>query len=185
MLIAENVHFFADEAYFYEIKWDGERCVAFLDPEAGTELRNKRNVRMLPKVSELSQIHRQAATRCILDGELVCIVDGKPDFSVIQHRSLLSDKYKIELEAKQHPAVFIAFDCLYYDGRDLTVRPLAERREYLRRVVTDSDRLAVSRVYGADQAMELFNSPRCRAWRGSLQRGKTACIFKGNGQKPG
>ena len=24
MLIAENVAFFADEAYFYEIKWDGD-----------------------------------------------------------------------------------------------------------------------------------------------------------------
>ena len=183
MLIAENVHFFADEAYFYEIEWDGERCVAFLDPEAGTELRNKRNVRMLPKVPELSQIHRQAATRCILDGELVCIVDGKPDFSVIQRRSLLSDKYKIELEAKRHPAVFIAFDCLYYDGRDLTVRPLAERREYLRRVVTDSDRLAVSRVYGANQAMELFQLTQAQGLEGIVAKRKDSLYFQGKWAK--
>ena len=74
MLIAENVHFFADEAYFYEIKWDGERCVAFLDPDDGVRLENKRNVRMLPKVPELSCIHRQASKRCILDSELVCMV---------------------------------------------------------------------------------------------------------------
>ncbi len=178
MLIAENVHFFADEAYFYEIKWDGERCVAFLDPEAGTKLRNKRNVRMLPKVPELSQIHRQAAARCILDGELVCIVDGKPDFSVVQRRSLLSDKYKIELEAKRHPAVFIAFDCLYYDGRDLTVRPLAERREYLRRAVTDSDRLAVSRVYGADQASELFQLTQAQGLEGIVAKRKDSLYFQ-------
>ena len=185
MLIAENVDFFADEAYFYEIKWDGERCVAFLDPGNSTELRNKRNVRMLPKIPELSNIHRQVAARCILDGELVCIVDGKPDFSVIQHRSLLSDKYKIELEAKQHPAVFIAFDCLYYDGRDLTMCPLAERREYLRRAVTTRTVWQFPAYMAQIRRWNFFNSPRCRAWRGSLQRGKTACIFKGNGQKPG
>jgi len=134
MLIAENVVPFADEAYLYEIKWEGERCVAFLDPDVGTELRNKQNVRMLPKVPELSGLHRQATKRCILDGELVCIVNGKLDFSAIQRWSLLSGKYKIELEARQHPACFIAFDCLYYDGSDLTMRPLTERKEFCGRL---------------------------------------------------
>ena len=66
MLIAENVAPFAAEEYVYEIKWDGERCVAFLDPDDGVRLENKRNVRMLPKVPELSGIHRQASKRCIL-----------------------------------------------------------------------------------------------------------------------
>lgn len=53
MFIAENVAPFVDEKYVYEMKWDGERCVAYLGPQGGTELRNKRNVRMLPKVPEL------------------------------------------------------------------------------------------------------------------------------------
>lgn len=35
MLIAENVAPFADEQYLYEMKWDGERCVAYLDPKGG------------------------------------------------------------------------------------------------------------------------------------------------------
>ena len=76
MLIAEKVAPFADSEYLYEMKWDGERCVAYLDPAGGTELRNKRNVRMLPKVPELSQLHKQVSKRCILDGELLCVVDG-------------------------------------------------------------------------------------------------------------
>lgn len=38
MLIAENVEPFADEQYLYEMKWDRERCVAYLDPKAGTQL---------------------------------------------------------------------------------------------------------------------------------------------------
>ena len=103
MLIAENVAPFADEQYLYEMKWDGERCVAYLDSKGGTELRNKRNVRMLPKVPELAEIHRQAQKRCILDGELLCLVDGKPSFETIQRRSLMSNRYKIELEAKNIP----------------------------------------------------------------------------------
>lgn len=59
MLIAENVPPFVDSQWLYELKWDGERCIAYLDPREGTELRNKRNVKMLPKVPELSAIHRQ------------------------------------------------------------------------------------------------------------------------------
>ena len=145
------------------------------------EAQNKRNIRILPKVPELLGIHRQVSARCILDGELVCIVDGKPDFSVIQRRSLLADKYKIELEAKRHPAVFIAFDCLYYDGQDLTMRPLTERREYLRQAVADSERLAVSRVYGADQAMELFQVTQAQGLEGIVAKRKDSLyIDKGD-----
>lgn len=78
MLIAENVAPFADEQYLYEMKWDGERCVAYLDPKGGTELRNKRNVRMLPKAPELAEIHSQAKKRCVLDGELLCWWTASP-----------------------------------------------------------------------------------------------------------
>ena len=185
MLIAENVAPFAAEEYVYEIKWDGERCVAFLDPDDGVRLENKRNVRMLPKVPELSGIHRQASKRCILDGERVCMTDGKPDFSVIQRRSLHTDKYRVELESKRHPAVFIAFDCLYYDRCDLMMCPLSERREYLRQTVADSDSLAVSRIYGADQAMELFNLTQAQGLEGIVAKKRTVCIFRESGQSPG
>jgi ATP-dependent DNA ligase len=77
-------------------------------------------------------------------------------FSVIQRRSLLTDKYRVELESKRHSAVFISFDCLYYDRGDFMMCLLLERREYLRQVVADSDCLAASCMYGADQAMVLF-----------------------------
>ena len=73
--------------YIYELKLDGERCVAYLDPREGTELRNKRNVKMLPKVPELAELHKQVKKRCILDGELLIIKDGKPNFAEIQRRS--------------------------------------------------------------------------------------------------
>ena len=103
MLIAENVEPFDNPDWIYELKWDGERCIAYLDPKGGTDLRNKRNIKMLLKVPELSEIHRQVRTPCILDGELMCLVDGKPDFSAIQRRILMSNGFKIGLEAKSTP----------------------------------------------------------------------------------
>lgn len=183
MLIAENVVPFADEGYLYEMKWDGERCVAYLDPSNGTELRNKRNVRMLPKVPELAEIHKQAKGRCILDGELLCLVDGKPSFETIQRRSLMSNRYKIELEAQRYPATFVAFDCLYYDGQDLTMEPLTKRKTALKKAVTESPRLAISRTFEAENALGLFQIAQSQGLEGIVAKKKDSLYFQGKRAK--
>ena len=76
MLIGAEGEPFDSEDFLYELKLDGERCIAYLDKDR-TILKNKRNVLMLPKVPELSEIHRNVNVRCILDGELAVIKDGK------------------------------------------------------------------------------------------------------------
>lgn len=146
MLIGADGDPFDDPHYLFETKWDGERCLAYLDPQRGTELKNKRNIRMLPKVPELSKLHRQVEVRCILDGELMILKNGMPDFFEIQKRSLTSNQFKIQLAAKQLPASFIVFDILFYDDRELTLLPLSERKQYLDQCVREeSERLAKSR----------------------------------------
>lgn len=145
MLIGAEGDAFDSDDYLYELKLDGERCIAYLDSQ-GTDLRNKRNIKMLPKVPELSEIHRQVQRRCILDGELAVIYDGKPDFFLIQKRSMMSNPMKIELESQRHPACFTAFDILYYDDHPVTDLPLAERKKLLESVITkESARFARSR----------------------------------------
>ena len=147
MLIGAEGEAFDSSDYLYELKLDGERCIAYLDPAVGTELRNKRNMKMLPKVPELSEIHTQIHCRCILDGELAVIKDGKPDFYEIQRRSMMSNPLKIDLAAKQSPACFTAFDILYYKDHAVTDLPLNERKKLLSQAVkVESARFAVSRV---------------------------------------
>ena len=153
MLIGAEGKAFNSPDYLYELKLDGERCIAYLDPTDSTDLRNKRNIRMLSKTPELAGIHRQVRVRCILDGELAVIRNGKPDFHAIQRRSMMSNPLKIELAAKQYPACFTAFDILYYDNRIVTGLPLTERKELLQRAIREeSPHMAVSRTvenYGA------------------------------------
>lgn len=133
MLIGEDASAFDDKNFIFETKWDGERCIAYLDPKLGTELRNKRNVKMLSKVPELSEIHKQVKKKCILDGELMVLKNGKPDFYEIQKRSLMSNQFRIQLASKQYPATFIAFDILYVDDKDITLQTLAERKSALKK----------------------------------------------------
>ena len=61
--------------------------------------------------------------------------------------------------------------------------PLSERREYLRQAVADSDSLAVSRIYGADQAMELFNLTQAQGLEGIVAKKKDSLYFQGKRTK--
>ena len=150
MLIGAEGEPFDSDEYLYELKLDGERCVAFLDV-TGTELFNKRGMKMLPKVPELSDIHAHISKRCILDGELIVIKDGKPSFPDIQRRSLMSNSMKIEIAAKQYPATFVSFDILYCDDHSVMQLPLWERKALLKSIVKDeSPHFAVSRVVEKD-----------------------------------
>lgn len=145
MLIGEMKEAFDSPDYIYELKLDGERCIAYLDKDK-TELRNKRNLQMLPKVPELTEIHKQVDCRCILDGELIVLKDGKPDFFEIQRRSLTTNSFKIQLAATKLPATFTAFDLLYYQNRTIIDLPLMERKKLLAEtIIKENERLAVSR----------------------------------------
>ena len=145
MLIGVEREPFDSKEYIYELKLDGERCIAYLDKDK-IILKNKRNVLMLPKVPELSDIHKNVNVRCILDGELAVIKDGKPDFFEIQKRSMMSNPIKIDMASKKYPACFTAFDILYYDDRQVTDLPLLERKELLQKAVKSENSLfAVSR----------------------------------------
>lgn len=145
MLIGADSEPFDSEEHIYELKLDGERCLAYLDLNS-TELINKRAVKMLPKVPELREIHKYVTKRCILDGELTVIKNGKPDFSAIQCRSLMSHRLKIELAAQREPACFTAFDILYVDDHPTNDLPLLARKSLLQDVVArESSDFAVSR----------------------------------------
>ena len=178
MLIGKEVAPFDDPNYIYELKWDGERCVAYLEPGKPPELRNKRNVRMLGKVPELEQICRQVKKRCILDGELFILKDGRPDFSLIQRRSLMSDRFKIDLDSKHNPATFSAFDVLYYDCQETMLLPLMERKALLAKSITDGPRMAISR-YVDGQGTPLFDFAVERELEGIVAKVKDSIYIQG------
>lgn len=182
MLIGREESPFDSKDYIYELKWDGERCIAYLDPEGEAELRNKRNVKMLPKVPELKDIWRQSKVKCILDGELMVLKEGKPDFFEIQRRSLTTNKFKIELASNQYPATFIAFDILYYDGKDITSMPLTERKEYLKKAFKESERLALSR-HIENNGIAFYQMAEQRELEGIVAKRKDSIYIQGKRTK--
>lgn len=144
MLLNEVKEPFDDADYIYELKLDGIRCVAYIEPKSVT-LQNKRFKDLTPIYPELTDICKCVKRKVILDGELVVLTDGKPDFYALQRRSMMNNKFRISLAAKKNPVQFAAYDILYYDGKELTDKPLMERKEKLSCVVTEGNNLSVSR----------------------------------------
>ncbi len=144
MLLHEVKEPFDDENYIYELKLDGIRCIAYIEPKS-VALQNKRFKELTPIYPELSDICKCVKNRVILDGELVVLTDGKPDFYALQRRSLMTDSFRISLAAKKNHVQFAAYDILYFNGKDLTDKPLMERKEMLSKNVKEGFNLSISR----------------------------------------
>jgi bifunctional non-homologous end joining protein LigD len=119
---------FDNPKWIFEIKWDGYRAIAeTLGSDTRFYSRNGLSfVKAYPKVyNELVKLKLQA----VLDGEVVVFRDGLPSFQAIQN-------YK----STQPLAIqFLVFDCLEFDGRDLTKLKLIERKNILREILPEND----------------------------------------------
>ena len=176
MLLTED-HTPTDSSdYICELKLDGIRCLAYLSDY--TDLRNKRDIPLIAAFPELSDIHITAQGKCILDGELiVTFPDGSPNFETMQARSMLTDPVRIRLASKMNPAAFVAFDILYHEGNELMHLPLMDRKRILSDVVSESNRLALSRVF--DNSPALFELTTQQGLEGIVQKRKNSLYHPG------
>ena len=181
MLIAQQMQAFDDPAWIYELKLDGFRCLAYID-HGMADFRNKRNMRMLSKFPELRKIGENVKGRCILDGEIVVLVNGVPDFYRLQKRTLLIDRFKIEMEAHRYPACFVAFDCIYLEGKELVWTPLIERKLHLTKLIKEDDRIAVSR-YIEGSGVALYRAAEAKKLEGVVAKRKDSFYLMGKRSK--
>lgn len=182
MLISKMMQPFNDHEWIYELKLDGCRCIAYLDSDK-TELRNKRNIQLLNKFPELNSINTKIKKRCILDGELVILRHGIPDFYELQRRTLLTDPFKIEIAAGQLPATFVAYDCLQVGVDSILEKPLSYRKEQLQLLVKEeSSRFAVSR-YIHEKGVELYQVADKKELEGVVAKRWDSLYFPGKRSK--
>ena len=125
---------FDSDDHLFEVKWDGIRALAYLDGR--TRLISRQGRDLSPRYPELEGVHRHFSAKAVVDGEIVCLVDGKPSFYWLQRRNLRG--------AATYPVVYIVFDLLYYGGEDLCPLPLMERKEILQRSLAPGDSVALS-----------------------------------------
>lgn len=181
MLISERVEPYDDANSIFELKIDGNRCISYNDKNS-SDLRNKRDIKILPRFPELESLFRNCKQKCILDGELNVLIDGKPDFYEVQKRATMTDPFKIELAFKRHPANFIAFDVIYYKDKLVVEFPLMERKKILDEVVSENNILSKSRYIDTD-GVALFKLAEERGLEGVVGKKKASLYWFGKETK--
>ncbi|HSC23402.1 MAG TPA: ATP-dependent DNA ligase [Casimicrobiaceae bacterium] len=121
------------DAWQYEPKWDGFRCLAFKDGD-DVDLRSKSGQpfdRYFPEI--VDAVRALPVPRCVLDGELV-VPDGRTfSFDELLLRIHPAES-RVRKLAREHPALYVVFDLLVdARGRSLVDEPLSARRQSLER----------------------------------------------------
>ena len=103
---------FSSNEWFFELKWDGFRSIAYIGEGAPVFL-SRRGLDLVSRYPELRGVH--TGRPAVIDGEIVAMGDdGKPSFFLLGRT----------------PALFVAFDLLWMD-EDLTGLAFEERRRLL------------------------------------------------------
>ena len=182
MLLTQQDEPLESPEWITELKLDGIRCIAYIRP-GETDLRNKRNIRLLPGFPELSEMHTAVTGTCILDGELIITSEkGKPDFEALQARSMMTDVTRIRIASRQRPATFVAFDLLYCDGNDLTDLSLDTRKCILNESIRNEGYLSISHVFSGS-ANALFNLTTNQGLEGIVQKRRKSTYQQGKRSK--
>jgi bifunctional non-homologous end joining protein LigD len=124
-----------EEAYGWELKWDGLRAVAYVSGGA-VRLVSRNEKEMAGSYPELAVLARCVGAPVILDGEIVALHDERPDFGLLQSRMhVLRPDDTLVADVPVH---YYVFDVLYQGQDVLTGRPYTERRARLEDLGLDS-----------------------------------------------
>lgn len=181
MLISEQVEPYDDKNSIFELKLDGIRCLAYCDGNS-VDLRNKRDLKLLPRFPELKTIYKNCKNKCILDGELNILINGKPDFYQVQKRTLLTDPFKMQLSYSKYPANFVAYDIIYCGGKEIDKLPLMERKTILSDNVVENNLISVSR-YIETYGVRLFELAKQQELEGIVGKKKDSLYWFGKRTK--
>ncbi len=131
-MLAVKGDLFDSPEYMYEVKWDGTRCISFVDVKRGKQRLQNRRLRDItgryPEIKILEAIKESA----ILDGEIVVFKNGIPSFQLLQRREHIDDRFRAGLLSRMYPAIYVVFDVLYTESQGWVLKKsLHERREIL------------------------------------------------------
>ncbi len=121
-----------EDAWAFELKWDGIRAVAHWDGRRlRLETRNLRDVTIAyPELQPMGEA--LGSTPLVVDGEVVALDDaGVPSFQLLQERMHVTDRHTAARRAGERPVLYAAFDLLHCGDESLMPRPFTERRACL------------------------------------------------------
>jgi bifunctional non-homologous end joining protein LigD len=155
------------DGWLLERKFDGERCIARKEGDA-IRLESRTGKELTGTYPEVrAALAAQRTDRFLLDGELVAFDGEQTSFSRLQQRLGITRPAPALVEA--FPVVYCVFDLLEAEGKDLTGRPLVERRARLEQAIRPMSGLQISEAWHDES--ERRYAEACRAgWEGLIAK---------------
>jgi len=169
-MLAETAdHSFDSADHYFEPKWDGMRCIAYIR-DRKVELQNRNLAIVTRSYPELQTFHENIKSKAaVLDGEIVVLKGGLPSFEQLQSRFGVEDPVQVKVLSNKIPTTYIAFDLLHLNGKDLVNRPLSDRREKLVGIIEDSPNILLSE-FVAEQGKAYFKKALQLGFEGAMAK---------------
>lgn len=177
MPAANTAEPFNSSEYFFELKWDGVRCLAYFDQNSTTLIGSDGQL-LQPMFPELKDLYKQVMNKCVLDGELIIFNNGKQDIVELQRRIKLTNESSVIIMANRYPAAFVAYDILYLKGKTTVNFPLAKRKKLLLEQIQENKHLIITRYISTD-GIHLFNMAKKHKLKGVVAK-KMDSIYDSN-----
>lgn len=114
-----------DDRYGWEFKWDGVRTIVYA-ADGALRLLSRNDKDMTASYPELATLPGQVPGEMILDGEIVALRDGRPDFAMLQSR--MHVRHPAPSLVADAPVQLYLFDLLYHNGDPLLELAYTQRR---------------------------------------------------------
>jgi bifunctional non-homologous end joining protein LigD len=165
---------FDNPDWFFEIKWDGYRAVAFLE-NGKARLMSRNHNELTGRYPELHVLPEFVnAKDAILDGEVVALDDqGRASFSLMQQRTGIREHGRTKAANSNIPIAYYLFDLIYIDGYDLHKVLLEERKQLLAKILTTSDLIRYSDHF--DKGTNLFSAAQKNGLEGIVAKHRNSC----------
>ena len=169
MLATAGSHVPIGDDWCHEVKWDGVRALATVDPStsAGVRLTSRNGNDITGAWPELTT--PPPRRDLVVDGEIIALNErGLPDFRVLAERIHVRKATAVARLAERVPATFMVFDLLRDGGEDVIGRPLTERRERLASLDLAGTGWQVPSTY--DDGAMLFDATRAQGLEGIVSK---------------
>ena len=166
-----------DDAWAYEVKWDGVRALVAVD--GGRPVVTSRNgndvTSSYPELADLGG--RLGATPVLLDGEVVALgADGRTDFGRLQSRMHVA-RPSAALR-RDTPVQLLVFDVLHLGGASLLDRSYDERRAALEGLGLQGEHWSVPPAFLGGGAA-LLDATRAQGLEGVVAKRRSSAYVPG------
>ena len=160
---------FDSDDWLFEIKWDGYRALCTVHEDGRVELVSRNGLDFLAQFPELLDLSDAfSSVPIIVDGEIVSLdAQGRSSFQRLQGSFNRNRPSARSADVNHHPLTFVAFDCIYADGRDLRKEPLEERKAVLEELIADN-KLVMYSKHVAGKGKALFDQAQKNALEGII-----------------